>query len=107
MADTSEPNQNGNYRFGLRIQSRPSQRGKDRYLNVRRDLQPLGDTGLEHNVESTEKQTVPSQGGAESGAVLPPGSAALTSELMEIIAKWWRLPAEMQRAILEIIRISC
>jgi len=66
----------------------------------------MGDTGLEHIQESSEKQAVAARCGAESGAVLPLGSARLPLELAEIIAKWSRLPAALQAAILAIVRVS-
>jgi hypothetical protein len=66
----------------------------------------MGDTGLEHNAESSEKHAIAPQVGAESGAVLCSGSASLPSELREIIANWARLSTPIQRAILAIIRVS-
>jgi hypothetical protein len=66
----------------------------------------MGDTGLEHIQESFEKQAVTPRCGAESGAVLPLGPMALTLELAEINAKWSRLPAALQAAILAIVRAS-
>jgi hypothetical protein len=67
----------------------------------------MGDTGLEHNAELPEKQTVAHQSGAESGAVLFPRSAPLPWELTEIVAKWSRLPTAVQAAIVTIFRASC
>jgi hypothetical protein len=64
----------------------------------------MGDTGLEHIQESSEKQAVAPQGGAESGAVLPPGWAALPLELTEVITNWSRLPTALKAVILAIIR---
>jgi hypothetical protein len=66
----------------------------------------MGDTGLEHIQESSEKQAVVAQGGAESGAVFPCCAASLPTALKEIIAKWSRLPAAIQTAIIAIIRAS-
>ena len=66
----------------------------------------MGDTGLEHIQESSKKQAVVAQGGAESGAVLPLGSGQLSLELTEIIGKWSRLPSAVQTAILAIIEVS-
>jgi len=97
--------QNRKYAYGFRIQSRPCHCDKLRYFNVRRDLNPMGDTGLEHNADSPGKHAVATQGGAESGAVLTSGSAPLPSELTEIIAKWSRIPTLVQAAILAIIRV--
>jgi hypothetical protein len=66
--------------------------------------EPMGDTGLEHNAESSEKHTVTPQGGAESGAVVSSVPVPLQLVLAEITARWPRLHAAVQAAILEIIR---
>jgi hypothetical protein len=66
----------------------------------------VGDTGLEHIQKSPEKQRVTSKGGAESGAILPPGRAQLPTELTEIVDRWSRLTAAIQAGILAIIRAS-
>jgi hypothetical protein len=60
---------------------------------------------LEYNTESAEKPTDASHGGAESGAFSTSGSGGLPSELTEIIAKWSRLPTEVQAVIIAIARI--
>ncbi|MGD0462085.1 MAG: hypothetical protein ABSB74_06325 [Tepidisphaeraceae bacterium] len=66
----------------------------------------MGDTGFEHNSKTPEKPIDASQGGAESGAVLPSGQRSLAPALMEIIAGWSQLPAAVQAAILAIVRNS-
>jgi hypothetical protein len=66
----------------------------------------MGDTGLEHIQESPEKPGIASHGAAESGAVLPCERAELPAELTEIIARWSRLHAAVQAAMLAFIRAS-
>jgi hypothetical protein len=66
----------------------------------------MGDTGFEHTAKTAEKPLATRQGGAESGAVLHSGSALLPPPLIEIIARWSRLPAGVQAGILAIVRNS-
>jgi hypothetical protein len=66
----------------------------------------MGDTGFEHNAKIPENSIDASQGGAESGAVLPSGLLSLPPALTEIIAGWSQLPAAVQEAVLAIIRAS-
>ncbi|MGD0390549.1 MAG: hypothetical protein ABSC42_16510 [Tepidisphaeraceae bacterium] len=51
-----------------------------------------------------EKPIDPHQGGAESGAVLPPVPGPVPPALMETIGHWSLLPFHAQAAILAIIR---
>jgi len=66
----------------------------------------MGDTGFEHNAKTPENPIDTSQGGAESGAVLPSDLLSLPPALTEIIAGWSRLPGAVQKAVLAIIRAS-
>jgi hypothetical protein len=63
----------------------------------------MGDTGLEHIVESAEKHGRTSQVGADSGAVLSSSSTQLSPALTEIIARWARVALAIQVAILAIV----
>src|SRR5271167_1036290 len=49
--------------------ARPFDAGSYAKQSVRRDLHLMGGTGLEHIKKSSEEQTIPSLGGAESGDV--------------------------------------
>jgi hypothetical protein len=71
-----------------------------------REEESMGDTGLEHIAKSPQEQQVTPQGGAESGAVVSPGSTLLSPALTEVMARWSRVPDPIQAAILTIVRAS-
>jgi hypothetical protein len=75
-------------------------------LAFRKIYSRMGGTGLEHIQKSPGKQTIPTPDGAESGAVLPSELIQVPPALTEIIAKWPRLSASVQAAILAIIQAS-
>ncbi|MFO0972525.1 MAG: hypothetical protein U1A27_03665 [Phycisphaerae bacterium] len=62
----------------------------------------MGDTELEHAVETLEKQPNPPPGGAKSGASAEglPDSGAVS----EIVEAWEHLPIEVRAALIAIVR---
>ena len=65
----------------------------------------MGDTGLEHTLNSSEQHAVSEIGGAESGAVAAETSS-IDPDLQAVIEAWPMLPEAIKAGILAMARAA-